>query len=303
MSQNHVRALCSVCVVAAASLGCSGVDEAGSPTELTATAHAPFSTAPGEPNHEQVTAVALAFLRPEIVTALQAANVATDIEFFLNNANHFDDCNFSGGAQVVSASQAEAVQALNPATLSPETELAALRAFGRSLHAVQDFYAHTNWVELGGTGLVDTSLTAFPALEPYATIASSGFVIVQGSKPRKAALSRDEEAPYPDNAVVTVRLHRQAAAPGLISGTVDYEEGNFCPNAVAMTHEELNKDKASNVGRAAQHEAAKSLAISQTRHEWCRLVALTQAAWGEAGAAHLATWVADSASAPDCASE
>lgn len=247
--------------------------------------------------------MALAFLRPEIVTALQAANVATDVEFVLNNANHFDDCNFSGGAQVVSASQAEAVQALNPASLGPEAELVALRAFGRSLHAVQDFYAHTNWVELGATGLIDTSLTAFPALEPYATIASTGFVIVQGPKPRKAAITREEEAAYPDSAVVTVRLHKRGAAPGLISGTVDYEEGNFCPNAVAMTHEELNKDKASNVGRTAQHEAAKSLAILQTRHEWCRLVALTQSAWGDAGAAHLATWVADGASPPDCASE
>jgi hypothetical protein len=204
---------------------------------------------------------------------------------------------------VVSTSQAEAVQALNPASPGPETELVALRAFGRSLHAVQDFYAHTNWVESGATELVDTALTAFPALEPYAAIASSGFVIVQGPKPRKAAITRDEEAAYPDNAVVTVRLNKRAPAPGLISGTVDYEEGNLCPNAVAMTHEELNKDKASNLGRTAQYEAAKAFAISQTRHEWCRLMALTHSAWGEAGTAQLATWVADSASPPDCASE
>lgn len=302
MSQNHVRAIGSLWAVAAATLGC-GVEDAGSPTEHAAVASAPFSTAPGEPNHEEITAAALAFLRPEIVTALQAANVATDVEFVLSNAHHFDDCNFSGGALVVSTSQAEAVQALNPATLGPETELVALRAFGRSLHALQDFYAHTNWVELGATELVDTALTAFPALEPYATMASSGFVIVQGPKPRKAALTRDEEAAYPDNAVVTVRLHRREAAPGLISGTVDYEEGNFCPNAVAMTHEELNKDKASNVGRTAQYETAKSLATSQTRHEWCRLVALAHSAWGEAGTAQLATWVADSASPPECVGE
>ena len=68
-----------------------------------------------------------------------------------------------------------------------------------------------------------------------------------------------------------------------------------------MTHEELNKDKSTNLGRTQQYEAAKSLAILQTRHEWCRLAALTSsAAWGEGGAALLASWVAAEASAPDC---
>ncbi len=107
---------------------------------------------------------------------------------------------------------------------------------------------------------------------------------------------------YPENAVVTLRAKGQASL-ALISGTVEYEPGNYCPDSVAMTHDELNKDKTTLVGREAQHEAAKSLAIEQTRHEWCRLNQLARDAWGEAGPARLSTWVSDGALAPDCTVE
>jgi hypothetical protein len=279
--------------------GCSASDETDTTEAEPGSAVSPFSTAPGEPNHEQITATALSFLRTDILSALQAANVATDVEFFLVNANHFDDCNFSGGADVVIASQAEAVAQLDPSLPALETDLLAIRAFGRSLHALQDFYAHTNWIELGGEVLVDSSLAAFPTLGPYSTIPSSGFVVIQGRKPKHAALTQEEDAAYPANAVVTIRLGK-TRAPGLISGTVDYEPGNFCPASVAMSHEELNKDKSSNVGRSQQYEAAKTLAILQTEHEWCRLRELTRAAWGEAGVGRLDAWVAAGAAAPAC---
>jgi hypothetical protein len=278
---------------------CGGSDQATRAIDEEGSRREPFSTAPGEPNHEEITAAALSFLRPDIVTALQVANVATDVEFLLVNANHFDDCNFTGGSAVVSASQAEAVASLDPSAITPESELLAIRAFARSLHALQDFYAHTNWVELGGETLVDSSLGGFPMLSPYARVPSSGFVIVQGDKPKRAAISRDDDAPYPTSALVTVKLDRQRA-PGLISGTVDYEAGDFCPPPAAMTHDELNKDKSTNPGRLQQYEAARTLAILQTEHEWCRLRALTGAKWGDAGLAHLDEWVAAETIPPQC---
>jgi hypothetical protein len=67
-----------------------------------------------------------------------------------------------------------------------------------------------------------------------------------------------------------------------------------------MTHAELNKDKSDNPGREEQYLSAKALATSQTRHEWCRLVALVQDAWGDAGAARLASWLDPAAAQPDC---
>lgn len=290
--------VCAVLSLSAGLAGCSDADEPNAQEPLDS-ASAPFSTAPGEPNHENITALGLSFLRPEILTAIQAANVVTDVEHVLDNANHFDDCNFTGGSKVIQSSQAEAVAELDPSLPPLETDPLAIRAFGRSLHAAQDFYAHTNWIELGGDVLVDSSLGAFPTLSPYSTNAASGFVVVQGNKPRHAALSRDDDAPYPTSAIVTVKLDR-VRAPGLISGTVDYEAGNFCPAAIAMTHEQLNKDKSTIDGRTAQYEAAKTLAILQTEHEWCRLRELTRQAWGDLGVTRLETWVAAGATTPAC---
>ena len=280
--------------------GCGGTPDAGS--ELVSQSAAPFSTTPQEPNHEEITATALAFLRPEIVSALVVANVATDVEFVLVNANHFDDCNFRGGSLVVSSNEADAVRSFDPSAISPEAEASAIVAFAHAIHAAQDFYAHTNWVESGGQTLVDSSLGAFPTLEPYTTIPSSGFVVIQGNKPRHASLTRKQHAPYPTDAIVDFKSGH-ARARGLMSGTVDYEAGNFCPDSLAMTHSELNKDKSTNAGREAQFEAARALAILQTRHEWCRLNELARAAWGDAGPAAFGTWVAADATPPDCASE
>jgi hypothetical protein len=281
-------------------LGCGG--PAATQDETSSSEQAPFSTSPQEPNHERITAEALAFLRPELLAALVFANVSTDVEFVLVNANHFDDCNFSGGSQVVSSNQSQAVAHLDPALTSPEDEASAIVHFARSLHAVQDFYAHTNWVESGGSVLVDNSLEAFPDLTGYQTIPSTGFVVVQGRKPKRSALTRDDDAAYPANAIVTFKSGHDTAR-GLISGTVDYEPGDDCPASVAMTHSELNKDKSTLVGRESQYAAARGLAVAQSRHEWCRLRALVHQSWGQPGDLQLSSWVDAAASEPDCATE
>jgi hypothetical protein len=65
-------------------------------------------------------------------------------------------------------------------------------------------------------------------------------------------------------------------------------------------HAELDKDKSDIAGRESQFAMAKTFAIDQTRHEWCRLVAMTRAAWGDAGVARLMTWAADT-DAASCA--
>jgi hypothetical protein len=296
----HVLKINASYVFALSLLGCAAADDTATP-EAIGDATAPFSTTPHEPNHEAITSSAFDFLKPEVVAALVAANVETDVQFVLVSANHFDNCDFSGGSQVVASNQATAVGYLAPAALdTPAADAQAIVHFARSLHALQDFYAHTNWVELGGDVLLDESSTAFPTLRPYSSVPSSSFVIVQGAKPKKVELTRKAKAPYPASASVTVKWG-PVRALGLISGTVDYEAGVFCPPPVAMTHEQLNKDQSSTPGRAAQHEAAKALAIAQSRHEWCRLTALVQAAYGDTS--RLAAWVAEGSLPPDCAAE
>lgn len=295
----NIRSSCALVLLTYALGGCGASDDAAT-GETIGHVTERFSTAPKEPNHEAITISAFDFLKPEILAGLVAANVETDVQFVLVNANHFDDCNFTGGSEVVTSNQSAAVGYLDPASVAPESDAQAVVHFARSLHAVQDFYAHSNWVELGGEVLVDQSTSAFPTLSPYSTIPSSGFVVVQGAKPKNSALTRKDEAPYPTSAIVTVKLGA-VRAKGLISGTVDYEAGDFCPPSVAMTHEELNKDESTTPGRAAQHEAAKALAIAQSRHEWCRLQALVQAAYADTS--RLNAWLAEGALAPDCSVE
>ena len=252
-----------------------------------------------EPNHQEITAEALSFLRPDILVALQTANVATDVQFALVSAYHFDDCNFSESSMLVAQNQAAAVQALDPGQASPATDAVAVLAFGQSLHAIQDFYSHSNWVELGAEGLVDDSMAPFPTMNGYAVLEPSGIQIVEGTPPQQTAVYRQVGAPYPNNAIVHV-ITNGTDRSGLISGSVDYEPGDKCPIQVRMSHDELNKDNSTNPGRAAQFIKAKALAVEQTRHEWCRLLTLTQAAWGDAGEQRLCTWVADAEAAPQC---
>jgi hypothetical protein len=273
-------------IFAACLAGCSATPE------TVAQSHEPFATAlAGEPDHEEITRAGLDFLQSAVITAIQAANVSVDVEFVLVNANHFDDCNFSEGAAVIRDFQTQAVAALDPSNVTIESDAAAIAAFGRWLHTAQDFYAHSNWVEDGAQGIVESTFDVWPAWSAYDTL-PSGQVLVEGDPPKRTSVTRHADAPYPEDAVVRVKLAKSSSV-GVMTGTVDYEPGNSCPPQVAMTHDDLNKDKSTTVGREAQFVTAKTFAVEQTRHEWCRLVAMTRAAWGDAGVARLMTWAVD----------
>jgi hypothetical protein len=162
---------------------------------------------------------------------------------------------------------------------------------------VQDFYAHSNWVEDGGLSIVEASLSAWPSLVPYSVLEPSGFVVVQGTPPAGIAIWRQRGAKYPSNAIVFARIGASTRY-GIMTGTVDFEPGNFCPPQIAMTHDELNKDRASR--HPAQFVEATDLAVEQTTHEWCRLLTMTRAAWGEGGDAQIFEWVEDEQAASQC---
>lgn len=273
----------------------------GETAETTASAEEPFATLlSADPVHEQVTIDGLYFLKPQIGLQVLAGNLATDILFVLENRYHFDDCNFSSTTRTIRDNQRAAVESLNPAADTPETTFAAIAAFARSLHAVQDFYAHTNWVESEAAGLLDESLGEWPELVPYSVLGPANLMVVEGAPPAGTTVSRRANAAYPASAVVEVRRGAERWR-GLISGSVDYEPGEYCPARVRMTHEQLNKDRTATAGRTLQHEQAKALATAQTTHEWCRLRALTRARWGEAGEQRLNTWLTPGATPPDCA--
>lgn len=100
-------------------------------------------------NHEDATSELKPFLRSgvydDIVDEHDAwadAGERKDVPWI-----HADDCAFSETAMQINSFQTGAVTRLTPGgQLDPWS---ASDLFGRSLHPAQDFYAHSNWVELG----------------------------------------------------------------------------------------------------------------------------------------------------------
>ncbi len=97
---------------------------------------------------------------------------------------HADDCAFGETAQQINSFQTAAVTTLTPGSqLKPWS---ASDQFGRSLHPIQDFYSHSNWVELGfpvnqtarASDLLDfgTRLAGSNGLGPWAAPGPLGIV-------------------------------------------------------------------------------------------------------------------------------
>jgi hypothetical protein len=73
------------------------------------------------------------------LSTIVAANVATDLNQF-DSAVHFDNCTFVPGAQRIR----DLWQLIESKTIEQDPYV----LFGTMIHTVQDFYAHSNWIEL-----------------------------------------------------------------------------------------------------------------------------------------------------------
>lgn len=70
-----------------------------------------------------------------------AANISQDLHQ-TQSCLHFDNCDFPGGIDYIKSEWVIIDDA------GDKFGIAALGAFGRLLHTTQDFYAHSNWIEL-----------------------------------------------------------------------------------------------------------------------------------------------------------
>lgn len=92
--------------------------------------------------HAEITSKAASgVLSNEQITFVVRANMSQDIRQFESYV-HFDNCAFLEGANHI-RDEWKKIEAEDD-RLSQE----ALMAFGRLLHTAQDFYAHSNWIEL-----------------------------------------------------------------------------------------------------------------------------------------------------------
>jgi hypothetical protein len=74
---------------------------------------------------------------------MSEANMKVDVDQ-TSSAKHFDGENFDGGQVLLVQAKTNVIEALRN-----DNGEAARNFLGAALHTLQDFYSHTNWVELG----------------------------------------------------------------------------------------------------------------------------------------------------------
>jgi von Willebrand factor A domain-containing protein 7 len=106
---------------------------------------------PDDASHQSITEDAIkAFARDSLsfrpseaaIKEIVTANGYTDKWEVFSSSAHFDDEDFSGGQKRLAQKIADIIASLNAGKISKARE-----ALGQALHAVQDFYSHSNWVE------------------------------------------------------------------------------------------------------------------------------------------------------------
>lgn len=169
---------------------------------------------------------------------LARAQWQQDILLALDATAHFDNCRFGESVAVVQTEMRTAI-----AAGKQKQRQDALAALGRALHSIQDFYSHTNYVELCAT--------------KYAKFDDVPIVTLW-------------------NDAGVAELQRLTRV-GLRSGYVWWERGDACGEE-RLTHAVLNKDEPSGHGaepiaawKLTHHQAARDLA-QQATDEFLRVM-------------------------------
>jgi len=217
-----------------------------------------------------------------------------------HDEKHFDDCEFNGAAEFIREAYRVARNGLTAGRPWATTAM-----FGNVLHVVQDFYSHSNWVELGfpltkddpATAAVEVAqsdlvdLSGAQSSLGQAWFAPAGGGVVRGDillggddwedLPAGSSIQRNGGGLF-----VPTLVDAQGRTLGRLLETGQGTADDECdvstpsgPNYTGIKHDNLNKDcptcGAEDVPleeRRSKHAKARALATLQTGYEWCRLV-------------------------------
>jgi hypothetical protein len=222
--------------------------------------------------HSDINNKILSFLKPDILSNINSGDEGADKNAeFGHREYHSIGCDFQGTTENINRLYDQIVSNIYDKDAMAET-------FGLLLHPVQDFYAHSNWIELGGNDLVESSSdNKWPVLKPFQEY--KGVIILQ----RGDEGNKSEHYDIPDgytldpNGKVVYISTSDGTHPGLISSTSS-KYNNTCPHAdISIAHRELNKDSETREG----YDKARALAEAQTINEWCRLQNLVEQSHGQ----------------------
>lgn len=263
--------------------------------------------------HSYITSY-LNFLEPEVLSKITKANRGRDTIVFIwrkSDKWHFNDCDFLGTSKNIRKTYDKVIKNFDPENKSPDFKYAAVK-FGQLLHAVQDFYSHSNWVEMNYRGIdkeipiFENGINEWPILTPWSQY--NDVVIVQGKTNDKDFKQNFKEIIWnPTEKSATIVTKNGEREKGLVTGKVYYLRFFYspfchkCPKESKALHwdpihdvNEMHKDDKKSKNRLEYHEVAINTAITQTLHEWKRLVNLVYVSYGEKGVAILEkNWVRD----------
>lgn len=200
----------------------------------------------------------------QAIDAINKANGSVDqtSQVAYSMADHFDAEQFYAGVQRMADRRSQ----LNTALTSPVEQGKAWQLVGFMLHAAQDFYAHSTWVERGNTGTIvdfgsltrNTSAPNLSYLQP-----ATGTVCSAGGYPLITPVSQLTSGYYDPNDPAGLL---DAAPPGLCQHGTLAQAVATCAAALAPVHG-ISKDSPCGLylqGPEDSHFIAAKLAIKET---------------------------------------
>ncbi|XP_051801333.1 von Willebrand factor A domain-containing protein 7-like [Acanthochromis polyacanthus] len=97
------------------------------------------------------------------IATMYFSNAIVDVVYALSEDHHFDDEKFEGGRDIITAG----VSAVKK-SVKLENFVAGRWTLGRVCHTLQDFYSHSNWVELGNNAPYSVLIKPDQALDNLA---------------------------------------------------------------------------------------------------------------------------------------
>ena len=131
----------------------------------------------GSPFHEDISSEALqAFVKQNILTRIIAQHAFVDGTDPFAPEFHFDSCHFQEAVDNINHLYNQILHDLVPLNQKQNFNDAADQ-FGKVLHVVQDFYSHSNWVDMGrtdtGKDLIDSGDRLWTPMLPYEKLPKS----------------------------------------------------------------------------------------------------------------------------------
>nr|XP_061792282.1 von Willebrand factor A domain-containing protein 7-like [Nerophis lumbriciformis] len=105
------------------------------------------------------------FLFHSSIQDIYSENARVDSQFRLSAERHFDDETFQAGRNIITLGIADVKE-----NVRMENFVTGRLILGTILHTLQDFYSHSNWVELGNMAPYNTLITSEQPLENLAGI-------------------------------------------------------------------------------------------------------------------------------------